>query len=136
MFKFIKKYLPTLSIIAGITLLSVLNFNDVPVKPKLPGFDKLVHFGMYTVCSYIFMLDLARRNRKDKYHLLIYALIAFAGAVVTGGVLEIVQDCFIPGRVGDWWDFAANSAGALTGVCAGYLFLKTVYPHVKKRMIK
>ncbi len=132
MFHFLKKFIPTLLIIVCIILLSVLNFSDVPVKPKMEGFDKLVHMAMYMGCSFVILIDLSRWADEKKRPLPVLALIAFLCATGIGGLLEIVQERYIPYRTGDWIDFIANTVGALIGTACGYIVVRYVFPHIKR----
>lgn len=78
------------------------NFSDIP------GFDKLVHFGMYFLFSFFLLKDLKNNLKFLKIQLL---LIIFSFTFVMGGSIEIIQDFFIPGRSGNLYDLSADLGG-------------------------
>ena len=43
-------------------------------------------------------------------------------SIAYGGLTEIIQETFVPGRTGDWFDFLADSIGTSIGALVFYLF--------------
>lgn len=94
--------------------LIVLYAPSTPEGPGIPGFDKVVHVGVF---------------------LLPALLGALAGIPVgwLGGLLaahavvsEIVQDRFLPGRAGDIWDVVADLVGVAIGLAVGAAIRSTL----------
>lgn len=40
-------------------------------------------------------------------------IVAILISVTFGGVIELIQMYFVPGRSGEWLDFAANTTGSM-----------------------
>lgn len=76
--------------------------------------DKIVHFCMYfglafvASCNYIYV----NRGEISINRLLLGAILI---PILYGGLLEILQANFFS-REGDWWDFLANTLGALSAI--------------------
>ena len=51
-------------------------------------------------------------------------LITISVSIVYGGITEIMQEAFVPGRTGDWFDFLADAIGTCLGATLFYLFFK------------
>jgi VanZ family protein len=90
--------------------------------PRLPSQldeigDKWQHFIAYLGLAGMAVLALGWRSR------LVWAL---AGIVALGGVLEILQ--VYTGRDPEFWDFIADTAGAVAGALAGWVFLLAMRP--------
>ncbi|HMY13468.1 MAG TPA: VanZ family protein [Bacteroidia bacterium] len=74
--------------------------------------DKLVHFTLFFILiillkrAWLFVYKGVRSNN----------LLAIAIGVIYGGSLELMQSYFYTDRSGSWFDFLANSLGAICGV--------------------
>lgn len=97
--------------------------NDVPevgFNFFIPN-DKIVHFLMYFglagVASFNYIYD---KNGK----IIILKLFAFAILIpiLYGGLIEIIQDRYFPERSGDWYDFLADTMGALASLPFSFWF--------------
>lgn len=90
--------------------------NDVPdVEFDFPiETDKIVHFLMYLGLAGIASFNYIYIH---KGKIIILRMLAFAVLVpiLYGGLIEILQDNYFD-RTGDWFDFLANSLGALTSI--------------------
>lgn len=115
----IPPYLLTLIVFVAICYLS-LDADPFPDRERwftFPGSDKVVHFIMYGGLTATFCFDYYRRTTaRCKLWLLIVAL---AGAITVGAVLELLQAHMGIGRSGDYVDFIANSLGAVVGIVVG-----------------
>jgi VanZ family protein len=80
--------------------------------PELMAWDKAQHFVAYFGLALLAALGWGRRVR---------ARYILAALLLLGGVLEILQS--LVGRDAEWLDMAANTAGAVTGLGAGFLLL-------------
>ena len=92
-----------------------LGDNDIQL---FPGFDKLVHFIMFAVLSMALAFDYGRSKgdyAKIKISRSALAVMAFLSAL-TGGAVEVAQGAMDAGRSADWYDFVADSLGAVAGV--------------------
>jgi len=73
------------------------------------GNDKLLHFIAYFALAGLVSISTWSVR---------WCLFAVAFIIVLGGVLEIVQPHY--GRAGDWLDFFADAAGAVSGFLAAF----------------
>lgn len=94
--------------------------------PSFRGLDKLLHFGAHLwVSSLLFAgLVLLARPRAFRLRLRLMALVVLLFDGLAGLGVELVQAGLGPGRVFDWRDLAANLAGTLVAVCAGWLLAR------------
>jgi hypothetical protein len=79
---------------------------------ELLSFDKFVHAGIFFV---LICLWLIHGFNHGKLTTTTY-LLTVTGAIMYGGLLEIMQATVFSQRSGDWMDFIANSFGCLTGL--------------------
>ena len=89
------------------------------------GADKLVHGCMYLGLVWIGCFDIYRVSKFTAPKLILLV----CGAIVWGGLMELLQGAMSMGRSADWYDFLANSCGAILGLILGansvpYLFRK------------
>jgi VanZ family protein len=79
----------------------------------IPHLDKYLHFIMFAVLSFLFLLQKVKRKQK----VTIREKIAVCLVIVCFGlIVEIIQECFILDRHFDWWDVVANTLGTIAGV--------------------
>lgn len=78
--------------------------------PLFAGADKVVHGLMFFGVAFCLAFDWRTCRRA--------AVSGFLTASVLGGLIEIAQWKMDLGRSGDWWDLAADVAGAAVGVVA------------------
>lgn len=113
------KYLYIPVIIAGVIfyLCCLIPPNDIPdvgFEFFIP-LDKVVHFFMYLGLSgatglfYVY-------DRKGKINILKMLIGAIVIPVLYGGLIEIIQWKFYAPRTGDWYDFLADTLGALSAL--------------------
>jgi VanZ family protein len=95
----------------------------------IPYFDKIGHFGMYAVWTFLFVLALSAdspgTNRKSMW-------IAIGIGTLTGVTLEFVQNFMNLGRIFEIMDMAANMLGAVLGALVGSQFYRFRNKIVKK----
>lgn len=112
MLYFIKKYPLSLLVILAVIYLSFFRPPSTDLG-TIPGFDKVVHVGMYFGMSGMLWLEFLRAHRRERaplWHAWVGALLC---PVLFSGVVELLQAYCTTYRGGDWLDFAANAAGAL-----------------------
>lgn len=74
-----------------------------------PGFDKLVHCGLF----FVFTVLAANAHIRSKSNISISTgLLLFIMAVAFGGLIELLQLYVFTWRDGDWSDLFADSVGA------------------------
>lgn len=93
-----------------------------------PGFDKLVHCGLFFVFTLLMCLDYLRTNTER--HLTIFQLgkcILFP--VLFGALIEILQLYLFTWRSGEWADLFADTVGTLMAVFAIASTLSSINKH-------
>ncbi|MES2680717.1 MAG: VanZ family protein [Bacteroidota bacterium] len=83
----------------------------------LLSFDKFVHATMFFILCALLFTGGIRYEKKSGLFVLV-----FAGCVLYGGLLEVMQAKCFSNRSADWQDFVANSFGSLVAL----LFLKKI----------
>lgn len=101
--------------------------NDIPEVESTIPVDKLVHFAMYFGFSGACFFAYIHLVRLFNYLMALF--LCFVLPVLFGGLIEILQWKYCPGRSGDWFDLLADTLGALT-VIPFALYYKKV--HQKK----
>ncbi|WP_308797970.1 VanZ family protein [Agromyces silvae] len=100
----------TLWIAFALTLLLqlvVLYVPSAPAGPGIPGFDKLVHTGVFLLPAALGVVAGIR------------AAWLAAGLAVHAVVSELVQLTLLPARAGDVWDVVADLVGVALGTALG-----------------
>jgi VanZ family protein len=110
----LRSYLPSIIWLIVILVLSGYPGNHIPQNP-IWQFDKLVHSVIYAILSICLIITFSKEYKKEKKRFQISCLIIFFG-VFYGGFMEILQDNIFINRSGNWYDFIANTIGAILGV--------------------
>ncbi len=76
-----------------------------------PGFDKLVHCGLFFVFAVLCSAGLIKKYDAS-FFTLATGIKIFAAAVLYGGTIELLQKYVFTWRDGDWADLFADSVGA------------------------
>jgi VanZ family protein len=97
----------------------------------IPHMDKLVHFTMYFIFTFLLLFDLSGFLGKTISWKQII-LFSVLGAIAYGGIMELLQEIPRLHRDTDIKDFIANSAGA---ICAVLLYKYTSSVYVKFRAL-
>ncbi|MDB4534338.1 VanZ family protein [Vicingaceae bacterium] len=93
--------------------------------PKIPVWqiDKFAHTFMYlilSVCMCIpFFIGFSEKNKRYTIGLKIVLF-----GILYGGLMEILQESIFINRSGNWYDFFANTLGAILGVIIFPIILK------------
>ncbi|MBK9730874.1 MAG: VanZ family protein [Chitinophagaceae bacterium] len=103
-----------------LVLILYLSFTPLKSWPQPTIFqklyiDKVVHFIMYSVLSFLLIRSMFRQQIKQlpRYEAL---LIAFIFSASVGVAVEFLQPMLTEYRKFEWMDMVANAAGALGGV--------------------
>ncbi|MCH8553948.1 MAG: VanZ family protein [Schleiferiaceae bacterium] len=115
----IKKYAYTPAIVWGILILyfSLLPSDDVPGQLKEMS-DQLLHALIYGGLT--LLLTLAVTVKKPEEFPFSTALLWLVFATLFGGLVEYLQETYIPGREGEWRDVLANFLGAICGLIIAF----------------
>ncbi len=105
------RFVTTLLILYWVALTTATHVPQLPSGSMAYG-DKFAHYIAYAGLA--FLLSWAWTTRRPFYPKGI--LFAFGVAVAYGAVDELTQ-IPVPGRFGDWYDWIADSIGAMTGIC-------------------
>lgn len=81
--------------------------------------DKLVHFSMFLILCVLIKRAWALSENKPRPSMQNFIVIPCC--MIYGGMLELMQNYCYTDRSGSWFDFLANSIGAIAGAL---LFLK------------
>ncbi|MBL4593729.1 MAG: VanZ family protein [Flavobacteriales bacterium] len=117
-----KSYFP--SLIWGFIILVISGYPGNYV-PKVPvwQFDKIVHWAVYSVLSVCLLIAWNKQYMNKKNRLKLSLAVVFIGAFY-GGFMEFLQDNIFINRSGNWFDFIANTIGAIMGVLMYPLVIK------------
>lgn len=105
---------------AGVLYGSLAPGDDLPPAgwlAMIPYFDKVVHFGFYFGETLLVLLLFEPRDWRR--------WTAVAAVILCSGAVELVQGA-LGYRSKDFWDFVANSSGALVAVAAAPLLQRFV----------
>jgi VanZ family protein len=84
------------------------NFNKPHIN--IPHLDKIVHFVMFFILG--ILLGIIGHIKHTRFNIKWLPFIA----IIYGGVIEIVQQLFIPTRSGDVFDWVADTVGLIVGI--------------------
>ena len=138
----VKKYPFSICCIALVWILSL-----TPIFPETPFdnvafIDKWTHLVMYGGTALVFWWEYARHKpfachtqtfrSENTQHLtpitpIRFSLFTFIFLTAMGGLLELIQAFCTTTRSGEWFDFWADSLGALLGTGVGLLIKKLFY---------
>ncbi len=101
--------------------------SSIPQTPllEIPHFDKLVHFGLFTIFVIFLNFGFYKQNTPlfHKYHYNISLLIG----VLYGAATEILQHIFFVSRHGNLADFVANTLGCILGTVLFFYMTKNKF---------
>ncbi len=96
-----------------LTILLLMPGDNIPEQDFLPGFDKLVHVGIFGIFSFLFVNTIKKsgKHRIQRSKLIFSFFVTFLYSVA----LEYCQR-FVPGRSFDISDLLANGIGIIVGL--------------------
>ena len=109
-----KKFIPGIAWFFIVLYLLCLPGSEIPTVGWLDKiyFDKWVHVGVFGLMVLLFSLPFNQSLLNDKLRINYFIKITIA-AIVWGLTTELIQKYFVPGREFDFFDWAADSLGAL-----------------------
>jgi VanZ family protein len=120
----LKPYVPALLWLLIILVLSGYPGSNIPKLPALQ-LDKLIHTFIYGVLAICMAIPYTSEFSIKKTRWSIGLKIVLLG-VFHGGLMEILQENFFNNRSADWYDFFANTLGAILGVLFFPYLIKVV----------
>ncbi|MRR17294.1 MAG: hypothetical protein EG826_12645 [Deltaproteobacteria bacterium] len=118
-------------------MLLSLGAGDTLPKPgwlAFPHIDKAVHFLMYFVFAFVLIHDLKRpgkMRRPQKGNKIILISVLFV--IGWGAMMEILQQIPVIRRDGDFFDFLANAAGAVTAAFS-YRIVEPLWDKIDRQL--
>ncbi|MCE7991253.1 MAG: VanZ family protein [Roseivirga sp.] len=116
-----KYHIPWIVWAIVLAVLMLLPSDSLPAS-KMLSYDKLGHLGVFLIFTFLILwsFNRQRHSTKLKTKSITWALTI---SIVYGSVLEYSQQ-FVPGRMTDLYDFAANTIGAIVGTIVFITFRK------------
>jgi VanZ family protein len=114
--KYIYIALPISIALVIVYLCCLLPPNDIPeIDSPFPfPIDKLVHFLMYVgFAGAIFLAYTHLTIKSKRFNYLAAFFWCLVTPILFGGLIEIIQAKYCPGRSGDWLDLLADALGSL-----------------------
>lgn len=113
----VKFYLALLILSTGLILYGTLFPADYDVPKSFMGYDKLVHFIMFSVWTVIFGLVRFLKNKFSLWPI-------FITSTLFGLVIEILQYLLPTNRSAEYLDLAADFSGTLAAIALLYFLSK------------
>ena len=89
--------------------------NENSIDPlNIPHLDKLIHFIMYFSLTFVFLFDIMPVKLKQIKNAFFFYY--FLSILFISGILELIQEFYIPGREGSIIDLIANIFGLFAAV--------------------
>ncbi len=110
----LKPFIPTLVWLIIIVVLSGYPGKNLPQTP-FDEFDKLVHLAIYALLSFLSVLGFSKQPNSFLLSNKLQFFFSISFSIIIGGLIEVLQEYVFINRYGDWFDFIANSLGAVLG---------------------
>lgn len=122
----LKYYWPAILWALFIFILCSIKLGEISASPLFfPGFDKLVHCGLFFVMMIFITAGYTRKHAPAV--LSVKAIAAFTTVtIVYGGVIEILQKYIFTWRSGEWNDLFADVIGVLMAAFSIFITLKAI----------
>jgi len=117
----VKRWVPLLAWIILIFSVSSVPIIDMEGVGLPEGFDKIAHYFEYLILALFFHHGLSGRTVRRR---LPVELLVLAACLAVAAVDEVHQG-YVPGRDPSIFDFAADTAGILTGIIIGVRMIRT-----------
>ena len=100
------------------TATCLVSSDSIPKMPNIIAWDKLVHFGMFFVLSFVNFIDYYKLYNGKPHRF-------------NGGAIELMQEHFFS-RSGEWADFIADMLGSATAMAVVMFLWKKYWQKGKK----
>jgi hypothetical protein len=109
-----KNFIPGIAWFLFVLILVCIPGEDLPSTPYLDilSFDKLVHTALFGGIVFLFCMPFKNAAISKPQKLALFIKITLA-TCVWGITTELIQKYFISGRQFDWFDWLADSLGAI-----------------------
>ena len=115
MLKYFLQYKFSILLAGFIALVSLIPSSSMPESRlfAISYLDKVVHFGMYGLFSFVAFLESRCRQNCRLYHL----VLALTVLLLSAGI-EVLQATVVATRSAEWFDLLANAFGLIGGYVA------------------
>lgn len=109
-----KHFMPGIAWFLLVLILVCIPGEDLPQTPyfEIISFDKFVHAALFGGIVFFFCMAFRKAIISRQEKLVFFIKITLA-TCIWGITTELIQKYFIPGRQFDWFDWAADSLGAI-----------------------
>ncbi len=122
----LKYYWPAILWALFILILCSIKLGEVSVSPLFfPGFDKLVHCGLFFVMMVFITANYTRRHSPTVLSVKTIAILTVI-TIIYGGTIEILQKYIFTWRSGEWNDLFADVIGILMAAFSIFITLKAI----------
>ncbi|WP_295799776.1 VanZ family protein [Mucilaginibacter sp.] len=120
----LKYYWPAILWALFILILCSIKLGEVSASPLFfPGFDKLVHCGLFFVMMVFITAGYTRKHTPVVLSVKAIAILTVI-TVIYGGTIEILQKYIFTWRSGEWNDLFADIIGVLMAAFSIFIMLK------------
>ena len=107
-----------------IPILCLMSFSNIKgvQQIRIPNIDKIVHFTLYTILSFLWMWSLFSKTQKKSFYK--NAVLIFLVGSSFGILIEFIQENFTQTRSAEVLDVVSNCSGILFGLLLSKLVLK------------
>ena len=122
----LKYYWPAILWALFILILCSIKLGEVSESPLFfPGFDKLVHCGLFFVMMVFITASYTRKHAPAVLSVKIIAILTVI-TIIYGGTIEILQKYIFTWRSGEWNDLFADVIGILMAAFSIFITLKAI----------
>jgi len=86
---------------------------------EIPHFDKIVHFSMFAIFTFLWLND-----SKNISYLITFSILVIS--VCFAALSEVIQYAYIPGRSGNIMDFLSDVIGLITSLLFYYIVWRKI----------
>jgi len=117
MIKFIKRHINSFLWALIILILCGAPSSEFPSVGflNIPHLDKIVHFGLYVVFTMLLLSETNAKRKKGELEIK-SVFISLTIAIFYGLLIELMQMLVFKSRGAEFWDFVANTVGAIVAV--------------------
>ncbi|KAB2869817.1 MAG: VanZ family protein [Bacteroidales bacterium] len=130
MIKFIKRHINSFLWALIILILCGAPSSEFPSVGflNIPHLDKIVHFGLYVVFTMLLLSETNAKRKKGELEIK-SVFISLTIAIFYGLLIELMQMLVFKSRGAEFWDFVANTVGAIVAVLS-YRLVSKITNHI------